>query len=107
MRYAGGLRHPEKGNWLYQNQNRPVYHKFWWKLYHKKYIDSNPKKGASVSEEFALFNWSSVDIYEFILCKDSHLEENHVHGLRITLYMYFALYKYIYDYNSTIYIIWT
>ena len=23
MRYAGGHRHPEKGNLLYQNQNRP------------------------------------------------------------------------------------
>ena len=34
MRYAGGHHYPEKGNWLYQNQTRPVYYKFWWKLYH-------------------------------------------------------------------------
>ena len=27
MRYAGGHRHPGMGNRLYQNQNRPVYHK--------------------------------------------------------------------------------
>ena len=60
MRYAGGHRHPERGNWLYQNQTRPVYH----------IIDGNlplidihvfkSKKCASVSEEFVLFNWSSV-----------------------------------------------
>ena len=30
----GGHRHPGKGNWLYQNQNRPVYVKFLWKLYY-------------------------------------------------------------------------
>ena len=52
-----------KGNWLYKNQNRTVYHETVPLDIHR----FKSKNVASVSEAFALFNWSSVGYMRFTI----------------------------------------
>ena len=51
MRYAGGHRHPEKGNRQYQNQNRPVVMRTPWNCSPQIYITKYFTVGTTTGPE--------------------------------------------------------